>query len=125
MARRTGKGRNGGRFSILRHDIARSTAYRSLTTNARAVYIEILIRYNGHNNGEVPLACREAGILCGISKSTAMRALKELVNVGLIKIGEDASFNMKKRTARRWILTQFELDGKSPTNEWRQFKPEE
>lgn len=111
-------------FIMLRHDMLRSPAFRSLFPPARAIYLEILNRYNGMNNSDIPLSCREAAELCRISKGTATRAMKELQEAGFIRIGKAAGFNMKKRTSTRWTLTHEAIAGQyAPTNEWRNWKP--
>lgn len=111
-------------FVMLRHDMLRSPAFRSLTPPARCVYIEILNRYNGMNNADIPLSCREAGEFCNISKGNAARAFRELQDRGFIRIGQPAGFNMKKRTSTRWILTHEGIGGHTaPSNEWRNWQP--
>ena len=124
MAKANQKGRNKATFIMLRHDMIDSAAYKSLSLAARAVYIEILRRYNSFNNGDIPLSCREAQDLCGISKTTAARAFDMLKNRGFIKIGSDSAFNMKTRQSRRWIITHEKLKQAPPSNEWRKWTPE-
>ena len=43
-------GRGGGNFAMLPHYLLKSAAWRDLDTNARALYVEILFRFNGTNN---------------------------------------------------------------------------
>lgn len=117
------KGRSKATFVMLRHDIMKSPAWRSLSPNARTVWTEIALRYNGHNNGEIPLSCREASDLCNISKNTAARAFDELKDLGFIKVGGWAGFQNKYRMATCWFLTHEVQDGKSPSNEWRNYRP--
>jgi hypothetical protein len=119
----TSKGRSKGQFIMLRHDIIKSPAWRSLSTDARCVWTEIGLRFNGENNGEIPLSCREAAEFCNISKGTAKRAFDELLDRGFIKVGWFSSFTYKFKKSRRWILTHEKNDGKPPTNEWRTWKP--
>lgn len=122
MSFKKGK-RSVGGFVMLRHDIMKSPAWRSLSPAARCVWTEIVLRYNGDNNGELPLSCREAAALCNIGKGTAKRAFDELQDRGFIKIGRIAGFKNKKRYATRWIITHERMDGKKPTNEWRDYEP--
>jgi DNA-binding transcriptional MocR family regulator len=101
----------------------RSEAWRSLNPPARAVWLEIQGRYNDKNNGLIPLSCREASELCNISKDTASRAFKELIDRGFIRLARDASFD-SKRLARLWRLTH-KIDnrnGHNPTDEWKQYE---
>ena len=60
----------------------------------------------------------------GIGKDTACRAFYELMAHGFVKIGQDSAFNVKTRFSRRWILTDYQLEGKPPSNEWRKWDPE-
>ena len=124
MGYQKAKGRNKGRFVMVRHDIMKSKPWRSLSTNARCVWLEIMFRYNGNNNGEIPLGCREAGELCNISKNTASKAFKELQHKGFIKVGLHSNFTCKYKRSTRWIVTHEFYDGKAPTNDWRRWNPD-
>lgn len=119
------KGRNGYKFAMLRHDIMDSAAWRSLKPPARVVWTEIVRRYNGENNGQIPLSTREAAQLCNISNDTAANAFNALIEAGFIKIGAYSDFRLKTRKSRRWILTHERLDDKPPTNEWRTYTAHE
>lgn len=126
MAKHNQKGRTTKQrcFVMLRHDMLQSPAYRALKPTPRAVYTEILHRYNGINNGEIPLSCREAADRCNISQGTAARAFKKLQEHGFIKIGRASGFNMKKRESTRWIITHEAIGGKiGPTDEWKDWIP--
>ena len=116
------KGRSKSTFVMLRHDIMKSAAWRSLSPNAKCVWLEIMFRYKGDNNGDISLSCREAAEFLGIGKNTAHRAFIELEDRGFIKVGVIAGFNNKQRMATRWIVTHENHNGKSPTNEWRQYE---
>lgn len=122
MSYQKAKGRSKATFVMLRHDIMKSSAWRSLSPNARTLWTEIALRYNGHNNGDIPLSCREAADLCNIGKNTAARAFDELEERGFIKIGGWAGFQNKYRMATRWILTHEGHDAKPPSNEWRNYR---
>tara|TARA_B100001989_G_scaffold249291_1_gene224325 strand:- start:2984 stop:3352 length:369 start_codon:yes stop_codon:yes gene_type:complete len=114
------KGRTKGHnFVMLRHDMMDSPAWHSLSPNARCVWTEIMRRYNGTNNGKIPLSCREAAKFCKISKATASRAFKELEEKGFIKIAVFAGFKNKHRVSNHWIVTHERYDNKPPTNEWK------
>jgi DNA-binding transcriptional ArsR family regulator len=66
------------------HELIDSKAWKELSCHARAVYIEIGRKYNGGNNGNLSYTYREARNL--MHKSTFTKALRELVNHGLIDI---------------------------------------
>ena len=77
---KTGRSRERvpGTFSLIRHDVVKSPAFRSLTPAARSIWLELLLRFKGYNNGDIPLSCREVERLVGISKNTASKAFQEL-----------------------------------------------
>ncbi len=123
MARKKNPKHKSGTYTQLLHHMQRSEAWRSLSPPARAVWLEIQGRYNDKNNGLIPLSCREASELCNISKDTASRAFKELIERGFIRLARDASFD-SKRLARLWRLTH-KIDnrnGHNPTDEWKHYK---
>jgi len=120
------KGRgNTPPFVLLRHDMMESYAWRALSANAQALWLHIRKRYNSFNNGRIALSCREAGILLHVSKNTAAEVFNELKEKGFIAVGQDSSFTLKTKTARRWIMTHETYNGRAPTNEWRKWKQEE
>ena len=82
------KGRKDPNFIMLRHDMIDSAAWRSMPAHAQALWIHIRRRYNGYNNGEIPLSCREAAQLLKVSKNTAGKMFEILIDRGFIDIGE-------------------------------------
>ena len=72
------------------------------------VYLRILRRHNGSNNGYIPFGCREAAIECNMGKMTAQRAFKQLEDVGLIECIVPSSFNCRKKLAKEWALTHLQ-----------------
>lgn len=114
------KGRsNNQTFIMLRHDLFDSPAWFSLSCKARVAWTEIMRRYNGTNNGEISLSCRELAVRAKIGKGTAKKAFDELIEAGFIKIGRDSNFTYKMKEARRWIVTHMHYQDMKPTNEWR------
>ena len=61
----------GERYVMLRFWLLNSPAWQSLPPAARALYIEMVKRYNGSNNGRILMAVRDAAELIGVSKDTA------------------------------------------------------
>lgn len=117
------KGRNSPNFIMVRHDVYDSFAWKGLSCASVRVWLEIMRRYNGSNNGEMSLSCREAAIICGIGKGTAKRCFDELLEKGFIKVTENSSFNYKMKRARRWAATHEPYAGKMASNEWRNWQP--
>jgi DNA-binding transcriptional MocR family regulator len=98
-------------------------AWKSLSTPARAVYLQIARRYNGSNNGSIGYSVRRAADECNINKDTASRALNELAEKGFIERTKAGSFT-NKRVAAEWRLTWFSCDlTKTPASklclQWR------
>jgi hypothetical protein len=73
-------------FVMLYHSIFDSDEYASLTSVARDILWLLIRRYNGRNNGGIPLGCREAATWAHCGVTTAHSALKDLVNAGFITV---------------------------------------
>ena len=108
---------------MLRLWLLRSIAWRSLSPQCRALYVELAQRYNGSNNGEISMSVREAARLVNIAKDTATKCFRELEAKGFIRRNQCGSFNYKLRHATTWTLTEHDLDGQTATKDfmrWRQ-----
>lgn len=116
------KGRNSTRFIMLCFHLIDSEAWHSLPAAAQALWLHIRRRYNGDNNGNISLSCREAAELLGISKNTANNMFEALMSRGFIKVGQNSSFSLKLKKSRCWILTDLGYAGHSPTSDWRNWK---
>jgi len=97
-----------------------------LSPAERAVLVEVMMRYNGTNNGRIGLGSREAGAACGISKNTAGRALKQLQAKGFVVVMTPSNFNRKNRLAAEYALTEFRNDktGEMATTAFMRWTPE-
>ncbi len=111
--------RDKATFIMVRHDIYRSAAWRTLHAGARNIWLEIAYRYNGRNNGEISLSVREASMAALCGKSTAHKHLKQLQEHGFIHIAEKGTYS--NRIATTWILTHENHYDRTPTNEWRKW----
>ena len=116
------KGRASGRFAMIPFAILDSDAFRSLSADAVYVYLRILRRHNGSNNGYIPFGSREAAIECNMSKMTAQRAFKQLEEVGLIECIVPSSFNSRKKLAREWAFTHQGIGDQPALRKWRNYK---
>lgn len=110
-------GRNPHRRHIqLTHQLLESPAYRSLSPNARALLIELVMLYNGSNNGSLYLSVRDAAARLGLgSLKSAQEALDELQGLEFIEMVQDAHFKVKAAEhsrARTWRLTWLAGPGK-------------
>lgn len=107
------KGRSKGSLSDfvpLERYIMRSTAWRSLTPVARAVYSEVGFHFTGENNGRIVISVRGMAASLGISKDTAARTLQILEERGFIDIVKRGAFSMKQRHASEYRITAFRCD---------------
>lgn len=90
--------------------VVRSPAWRALSPNARAVYLELRERFNGHNNGMIGLGVREAAEATNMHKNTANRAISELESAGFIEPTTKGAFRQNGRRATEWLLTELPDD---------------
>ena len=98
------------RYFQLHHSMLKSDAWRALTAPARAVYIQLGLRYNGSNNGKIPCSAREAASECNLARNTILRAFKELISLGFVEETRHGSLSRKTRIASEWRLTAFRCD---------------
>jgi hypothetical protein len=109
MARRRNRnrvnatGRNHtSRFVRLDHRILNSNAYRSLTPNARSLLVDLVMLYNGENNGSLYLSVRDAAHRMGVADLTAAsRAFDDLMALGFVEMTQEAHFKVKASETSR------------------------
>ena len=106
-------------FTAVPKHIKRSDAWFACRPAARLIWIAVLERFNGSNNGSISLSVREAAEYAGCSPNTAGRMFNELIDAGLLICSQTSSFNSGKRLARLWELTHLPKEGKVATNLWK------
>ena len=79
---------------------------------ALAIYIDLAIRYNGVNNGEISYSVREGKTRLGFNPNTVSKYLKALERYGFIITTQKGSFDLKKRHASTYELTDYGVIGK-------------
>jgi len=99
-----------GGYLQLHRFMLNTPAWRDLSTQDRCVYIEIAAIYTGANNGFLGASARRLAELCGISKDTAARSVRNLIDHGFIECLQEAAFHVKTRLAPEFRLTQFRCD---------------
>jgi hypothetical protein len=104
-----------------------SAAWRSLPPAPRALFFEVLRRYNGVNNGRIGLGVREAGRELHIKPQTAGTAFRALVERGFLVETQGASFHQKKLT-REWRITckpmgPADAPTAAPTEDYTRWRP--
>ena len=101
----------GERYVKLRFWLLNSPAWKSLPPAARALYIEMVKRYFGSNNGRIVMGVRDAKKLIGVSKDTAHMALRFLEDRGFVVCTKRGAFSHKTcRDASEWRLTEYDSD---------------
>jgi hypothetical protein len=104
MSRRRKRPGKGDPFIMLPHYLVKTPAWRSLPADAVKVLIDVWVRHNGVNNGEIAYGVREAAEI-GITKTPAGRMLHVLIERGFLVIMRDGAFNVGNRKTRMWRLT--------------------
>jgi DNA-binding transcriptional regulator YhcF (GntR family) len=92
-------------------------AFKDLSPLEVRIYMEIKKRYNGSNNGEISLSCREAAEIGKCGKDTAGKAMRELARHGFIKYNKKGKFTNRRATT--FTLTCERLEGKPKTDDWK------
>jgi hypothetical protein len=80
-------------------------AFRALSSNARSALIQIAARYNGVNNGLINASSRALALEMNVSRATAARAVRELIDTGFVEVTEWGRFDLKDRNANAYRLT--------------------
>jgi DNA-binding transcriptional regulator YhcF (GntR family) len=88
-------------------------AWGRLSVTARAAWLEFVRIHNGCNNGKIAMSSRTLGERLGVSKTTAERAIKELLTFGFIEIAKASTF-IRKRRAAEYLLTHIPDDRTHP-----------
>jgi hypothetical protein len=125
---RTGRSEKSPRHVRLYHWMMQTAAWKSLSGNQRAIYIEMSSRYHGSNNGRIHFSAREAAAALHIGKTTAARDLTVLQDRGFIVAATRGGFNVKdkQRQATEWRLSEFNDDvtGALPSKEFARWSLE-
>ena len=101
-------------------EMIRSAAYENLSGNA----VKLLILMQTHWRMYEPIAysISEAQRRIGCCRGKAHAAFKELESHGFIKLILEAHFH--KQLARKWRLTFNDYNDQKPSDDWRNWSPE-
>jgi hypothetical protein len=103
----------------LRQSFLKLPAWRALDMNARAVWAELQIRYNGSNNGKISASVRSIGEAVPLNKDSVSRALQELQAKGFIRIARHGSYGADGGHAALITLTDVPTEsGVAPTRDF-------
>lgn len=106
---RTGRSKGFGRYVRLPEYVARSYPWSRLSPLAKVAWLEIGFIYNGSNNGRLGVSIRLLASRLSSSKSSAHRALDELIRWGFLDVVTPSEFKHKKRAAE-YKLTHVNCD---------------
>lgn len=119
MSRKNNRNRvaSDGHFFQMYEWMMKSAAWQHSNVYERSLYLEIKRRYNGRNNGDIPMSHREGEALINSSNTAVEKAFKGLQVKGMIKPQLKGSFSWKVtesgRSAgrsTRWLLTELPQD---------------
>lgn len=125
MARNKHRGMKAARFVQLHHYMLTSDAWRSLEALDIAIYVELVRRHNGQNNGSISFSVREGAELYRVSKATVSRSIERLKDRGFIVQTKKGAFSFKVRHATEFRLTDYDCDGVLATKEFMRWHPPE
>jgi predicted transcriptional regulator len=119
-----GRSKAGPAFVQLFHYVRATEAWRSLSAQDRAVYLELLFLFNGRNNGWLALSVRDAAARANVAKDTANRSLQTLQERGFIECTQEGAFSYKVRHAAEYRLSHVPCDktGKPPSRAFRTWR---
>lgn len=95
----------------LYHWMIKSPAWAALSGNEVKVLIDLWHYHSGVNNGRISYSCKQAGAAINATKMTGARALQTLVQLGFLRITQEAVF--RSRDACLYRLTTVPV-GKEP-----------
>jgi len=114
------------RHTRLYHHITGTSAWKSLSGNAIKVLLALVRLNDGSNNGKIFFSDRQASVETGLARNTCIKALRELVEKGFLRIVEKGHFDRKVRHATVWRITWLAAPGLGgPTRDFEKWKPPE
>jgi hypothetical protein len=97
----TGRAESGG-FFALPHAVMASPAFRNLSAHGVKLLCDLGGQYRGSNNGDLGAAWRVMNPLGWRSRDTLTRALRELIDAGLIEQTRQGGLNRCSLYALTW-----------------------
>lgn len=93
-------------FVSMKHPVFDSDQYRALTPIERDILWLLIRRFDGKNNGVIPLGSREAAEFYGCDQSTACRAMQRLEKSSLVTLTHKGHTTPEagRNIASRWRL---------------------
>jgi len=104
-----GRSHKHERYFAVPHYILQTFAWRQLSVQAKAAWLQIGACFNGSNNGRIAVSCRDLANQLNISRPSAARAIIELLTFGFLERTQASSFS-QKRVAAEYRLTHLPCD---------------
>ena len=111
----------GGHIAMPYH-VWDSSAMRDSDATSRVIFLEIIRRYNGFNNGKIPLSVREAAEKAKVSIATSNKKIHNLIKLGFIIITKNSGFNMRCRTSREFEITFHPANNRPAKNTFKSYQ---
>ena len=118
-ANKTGRSQDGI-YARIEFEFLKSDCFRQLPGAAVKVFFDLRSRYNLYNNGKITLSLDECARLLSMGKGTAIKALSDLEERGLVRRTKKGRWLGRK--ASEWELTMLPRDGHMATNEWKMWR---
>jgi hypothetical protein len=92
-------------------------AFGDLAATSIKVYVFLIRRLSGVNNGAVVFAARQGASQCRLDKDTVSKALRELEAAGFIENMRHGSYSPRARLASEWRITHLpcNVSGRPPS----------
>ena len=118
--------RDSGRHYQVPHSVADTAAYRSLTAHAFKLWHDLLLEYNGANNGHIAAIFRQLADR-GWKNGTLYRALNELQLKGFIVKTRQGGIGAMKNICSLYRFThlatskneEIDMTASPPTNDYK------
>jgi hypothetical protein len=112
-------------FIKRRRSLNESAAMAALTLAAHRVLLRLeieLLKHGGKNNGALIVTYNDL-VAFGMDRSTIARAIRLLVNVGLVEVTDRGWRAAEHGRPAKYRLTYLPAYGKPPTDEWEAYVP--
>jgi hypothetical protein len=119
---KTGRSKGDGRFINIYYALLNTAAWEQMSPLGKAAFLECMRFYNGKNNGYLAISSRSLADKLCVGKSTAARAIEELVSRGFLRLSKASDFS-KKRMASEYRFTHLPCDKtkKPPSKEYASY----
>ena len=120
-----------GRYFSVPHSVVCTEAFRSLSANSHKLWLNLMVQYNGYNNGKIAAVYSQLKEY-GWAEKSLSRSLIELQEKGFIKKTRQGGFGLGGKYCTYYRFTHLPtaeipligLRGGPPTSDFRRWTPE-